>query len=77
MKHINDLPPEALKVFWKLFKSEFCDQEYPFLKNHEAELFFLAGYEAAIAERAKVDEQRIDNWARMVLKDRQKRNKRK
>lgn len=53
MTNINDLPEDAFKAFWAFFESEFSDAEYPFLKKHEAEHFFIAGYEAALAERAK------------------------
>lgn len=57
MKHINDLPEDVYQAFEKKFNT------YAYLKANYAEIvlcaehFFAAGYEAAIAERAKFDEQ--------------------
>lgn len=57
MKRIEDLPEEVYQVFEKKFNT------YAYLQGNYAEIvlcaehFFAAGYEAAIAERAKIDEQ--------------------
>ena len=57
MKSINDLPEDVYQVFEKKFNA------YAYLQGNYAEIvlcaehFFAAGYEAAIAERAKFDEQ--------------------
>jgi len=57
MKSIEDLPEEVYLVFEKKFN------EYAYLRCTYAEVilcaehFFVAGYEAAIAERAKFDEE--------------------
>lgn len=57
MKNINDLPENVYQVFEETFNS------YAYLRCTYAEVilcaehFFAAGYEAAIAERAKFDEQ--------------------
>jgi len=57
MKRIEDAPKELQKVFEKKFNA------YAYLQGNYAEIvlcaehFFAAGYEAAIAERAKFDEQ--------------------
>lgn len=57
MKHINDLPEEIYRIFENKFNT------YAYLQGNYAEIvlcaehFFIAGYEAAIAERAKIDEQ--------------------
>lgn len=64
MKNINDLPIEAFKAFWIAYENKYCDAEYPFFRKEEAEHFFAAGYEAAIAERAKFDEQN-----KLIVKD--------
>ena len=57
MKSINDLPEDVYRAFEKQFNT------YAYLQGNYAEIvlcaehFFVAGYEAAIAERAKLDEQ--------------------
>jgi hypothetical protein len=57
VKSINDLPEDVYQVFEKKFN------EYAYLQGNYAEIvlcaehFFITGYEAAIAERAKFDEQ--------------------
>lgn len=64
MKHINDLPEDVYQAFEKQFNS------YAYLQGNYAEIvlcaehFFKAGYEAAIAERAKLDEQN-----KLIVKD--------
>ena len=56
MKRIEDLPEEVYQVFEETFNT------YAHLRCTYADVelwrhFFAAGYEAAIAERAKFDEQ--------------------
>ena len=64
MKHINDLPEDVYQAFEKQFNS------YAYMRCTYAEVilcaehFFVAGYEAAIAERAKLDEQN-----KLIVKD--------
>lgn len=64
MKSINDLPEKLQLAFWKAFEDEFSDFDYPFYHKEVMSHFFAAGYEAAIAERAKFDEQN-----ELIIKD--------
>jgi hypothetical protein len=57
VKRIEDLPEELQRIFQQVwYKFESIDEQYPEVDDI-AELFFVAGYEAAIAEHAKFDEQ--------------------
>lgn len=57
MKRIEDLPEELQRIFQQVWYTfEPIDGQFP-SEVDIAELFFAAGYEAAIAERAKFDEQ--------------------
>ena len=57
MKRINDLPEELQRIFHQVwFKDDPIHGPFP-NRAVIAESFFIAGYEAAIAERAKFDEQ--------------------
>lgn len=57
MKRIEDLPEELQRIFQQVwYKFESIDEQFPEVDDI-AEFFFIAGYEAAIAERAKFDEQ--------------------
>lgn len=64
MTNINDLPEDVYQAFEKKFN------EYAYLQGNYAEIvlcaehFFAAGYEAAIAERAKFDEEN-----KLIVKD--------
>lgn len=64
MTNINDLPEDVYQAFEKTFNT------YAYLQGNYAEIvlcaehFFVAGYEAAIAERAKFDEQN-----KLIVKD--------
>lgn len=57
MKRIEDLPEELQAIFQQTwYRFEPIDGQFP-IRAHIAELFFVAGYEAAIAEREKEDEE--------------------
>ena len=57
MKRIEDLPELLQRIFQQTWYTvEPIDGQFPG-GAYLAELFFIAGYEAAIAERAKFDEQ--------------------
>lgn len=64
MKRIEDLPEELQNIFQqKWYRFEPIDGMFPNITD-TAEFFFIAGYEAAIAERAKFDEQN-----KLIVKD--------
>lgn len=57
MKRIKNLPDDIKDIFEHWWKIVFANRS-EFLGDRQiAEHFFAAGYEAAIAERAKFDEQ--------------------
>lgn len=64
MKRIEDLSEELQSIFLQVWSIvEPIDGRWP-NNTGIAELFFIAGYEAAVAERAKLDEQN-----KLIVKD--------
>ena len=57
MKRIKNLSQESKDIFEHIWKTIFANRSELLGDRQIAEHFFAAGYEAAIAERAKVDEQ--------------------
>lgn len=57
MKRIKNLSENIKDIFEQIWKTVFANRSELLGDRQIAEHFFAAGYEAAIAERAKFDEQ--------------------
>lgn len=57
MKRIKNLAKEIKDIFEHVWKTIFANRSELLGDRQIAEHFFVTGYEAAIAERAKFDEQ--------------------
>ena len=57
MKRIENLPKELQDIFEQVWETVFANRSQLLGDRQIAEHFFATGYEAAIAERAKFDEQ--------------------
>ena len=64
MKRIKNASEKIKDIFEQVWETIFANRSQLLGDRQIAEHFFMAGYEAAIAERAKLDEQN-----KLIVKD--------